>query len=393
MLLGLVGKPSCGKSTFFKAATLAEVLIAAYPFATIKPNHGIGYVRIDCIDKELGIQCQPRTGFCLNGQRFVPVELMDVAGLVEGASEGKGLGNQFLDELRQADVFIHIIDISGTTDEEGKETEGYDPLKDVKMLEKELDAWYFGILKKVWKTFARTLQMEKGNFAAAVARQFSGLKVSENHVKSVLLKLKYDAERPAEWSDEQIKNFARELRHLTKPMILAANKIDKPSGRKNFERLKKEYPELIVVPCSADSELALKEASKAGLIDYVPGDKDFKILKDLSEKQKDALEMIKKDVLEIYGSTGVQEVLNRAVFDLLRYIAIFPAGGDLKDSKGRVLPDCYLVPEGTTALEFAYHIHSDLGDNFVKAVDVRTKKAVGKEHVLKHRDGVEILTR
>ncbi len=393
MLLGLVGKPSCGKSTFFKAATLAEVLIAAYPFATIKPNHGIGYVRIDCIDKELGVQCQPRTGFCLSGQRFVPVELMDVAGLVEGASEGKGLGNQFLDELRQADVFIHIIDISGTTDEEGKETEGYDPLKDVKMLEKELDAWYFGILKKVWKTFARTLQMEKGNFAAAVARQFSGLKVSENHVKSVLLKLKYDAERPAEWSDEQIKNFARELRHLTKPMILAANKIDKPSGRKNFERLKKEYPELIVVPCSADSELALKEASKAGLIDYVPGDKDFKILKDLSEKQKDALEMIKKDVLEIYGSTGVQEVLNRAVFDLLRYIAIFPAGGDLKDSKGRVLPDCYLVPEGTTALEFAYHIHSDLGDNFVKAVDVRTKKAVGKEHVLKHRDGVEILTR
>jgi len=393
MLLGLVGKPSCGKSTFFKAATLAEVLIAAYPFATIKPNHGIGYVRIDCIDKELGVQCQPRTGFCLSGQRFVPVELMDVAGLVEGASEGKGLGNQFLDELRQADVFIHIIDISGTTDEEGKETEGYDPLKDVKMLEKELDAWYFGILKKVWKTFARTLQMEKGNFAAAVARQFSGLKVSENHVKSVLLKLKYDAERPAEWSDEQIKNFARELRHLTKPMILAANKIDKPSGRKNFERLKKEYPELIVVPCSADSELALKEASKAGLIDYVPGDKDFKILKDLSEKQKDALEMIKKDVLEIYGSTGVQEVLNKAVFDLLRYIAVFPAGGDLKDSKGRVLPDCYLVPEGTTALEFAYHIHSDLGDNFVKAVDVRTKKAVGKEHVLKHRDGVEILTR
>ena len=182
MLIGLVGKPSTGKSTFFKAATLAEVEIASYPFTTIKANHGIGYVRIDCIDKEFGVQCNPRTGFCINHIRFVPVELMDVAGLVEGASEGKGLGNQFLDDLRQADAFIQIVDASGMTDSGGKEGKG-DPIADIKMLENELDLWYLGILKKVWKTFSRGLQQSKENFARAVAKQFSGLKVDEEDVK------------------------------------------------------------------------------------------------------------------------------------------------------------------------------------------------------------------
>ncbi len=394
MLLGLIGKPNVGKSTFFKSCTLASIEIGNRPFVTIRPNHGIGYVRIDCIDKELGIQCQPRMGYCVNHQRFVSVELMDVAGLVEGASEGKGLGNQFLDDLRQADLFIHIVDISGTTDEGGKETSGYNPLKDIKMLENELDLWYSGILKKVWKAFSRTIQMEKGDFAKAVAKQFSGLKVSEDDVKEVLLKLKYNSEKPAEWSEEQVRNFANALRHLTKPMIIAANKVDKPDAKKNYERLKESYPELMIVPCSSDSELALREASKAELIEYIPGDKEFKINeKKVNEKQKLALEIIKKNVLDVYGSTGVQEVLNKAVFDLLKYIAVFPAGGNFKDSKGNVLPDCFLIPFGSTALDFAYHIHSDLGDNFVKAIDVRTKKAVGKEHVLKHRDGIEIITR
>jgi len=392
MLLGLVGKPSCGKSTFFKAVTLADVLIASYPFATIKPNHGIGYVRVECIDKEFNTQCQPRTGFCKDHIRFVPVELMDVAGLVKGASEGKGLGNQFLDDLRQADLFIHIVDISGTTDEEGKETENYDPLQDVEMLENELDKWYTGILKKVWKAFARTIQTSKTDFAEAIAKQFSGLKVTEDDIKEVLIELKFNAEKPAEWTDEQIEKFANTLRHKTKPMIIAANKIDKPNAKQNLEKLKKQYPDLIIIPCSSDSELALREAAKTGLIEYTSGDKDFKILKDLSEKQKQALDLIKENVLGIYNSTGIQEVLDKSVFELLNYIAVFPAGSKLADSKGNILPDCFLVPKGTTALDFAYHLHTDLGDNFIKAIDARTKKAVGKDHELEHRDGLEIIT-
>jgi len=394
MLIGLVGKPSVGKSTFFKAATLANVLIANYPFTTIKPNHGMGYVKIDCIDKEFNVQCMPRTGYCINHKRFVPVDLMDVAGLVKGASEGKGLGNQFLDDLRQADVFVHIVDVSGETDAEGKLTSGYNSIQDVEMLENELDLWYTGILKKVWKTFSKTVQSSGQNFAQAVAKQFSGLKVSEDDVKKVILKLDYDIEKPADWDEEQLMNFSHELRHITKPMIIAANKIDRPDSAENLKRLQKEYKELMIIPCSADSELALREASKAGLIEYIPGESNFKIKGQTNEKQKNALELIKKNVLDVYGSTGIQDVLNKAVFGLLEYFAVFPAGvHKLADSKGNILPDCFLVPPGTTALDFAYIIHTDIGKNFVKAVDVHTKQAVGKDHKLKHRDGIEILTR
>lgn len=394
MLIGLLGKPSCGKSTFFKACTLADVLIAPYPFATIKPNHGIGYVKIDCIDKEFNVKCNPHKGYCINSKRFVPVDLMDVAGLVEGASEGKGLGNEFLNDLSAADAFIHIVDISGETDSGGKETKGYDPLKDIEMLENELDLWYIGILNKVWKGFARSIQQTKQELHKAVAKQFSGLKVTEDDVKKILIKGKFNTEKPNEWNDEELKNFCHELRHLTKPMIIAANKIDRPDAARNLKKLKDAYPELMIVPCSADSELSLRLANNAGLIEYIPGEKDFKVLKNLSDKQKDAINLIKKNVLDKYDSTGVQEVLNKTVFELLKYIAIFPAGvAKLADSKGNILPDCFLLPSGSTALDFAFAIHTDLGKNFIKAIDVRTKQAVGKEHKIKHRDGLEIVTR
>jgi len=394
MLIGLVGKPSCGKSTFFKAATLANVLIAPYPFATIEPNHGVGYVRVECLCRDFNVKCNPQKGYCVDRQRFVPVELMDVAGLVEGASEGKGMGNKFLDDLRQADAFIHIVDVSGETDAEGKETKNYNPLNDVRMLENELDLWYSGILKKVWKTFAKKVQVAKEDFAKAVAKQFSGLKVTEDDVKDVLRKSNLKTGNSADWTENEIGVFARELRRLTKPMIIAANKIDRPNAKKNYENLKKEFSELMIVPCSADSELALREASKSELIKYIPGDADFKIIGDLTEKQKEALENIKKKVISVYGSTGIQDTLNRVVFNLLNYIAVFPAGATkLADSKGNVLPDCFLVPSGSTALDFAYYIHTDLGDNFIKAIDAKTKKAVGKEHKLKHRDIIEIIAK
>jgi hypothetical protein len=392
MLIGIIGKPNVGKSTFFKAATLAEVLIANYPFATIKPNHGIGYVKIDCIDKELNTQCNPREGFCINHIRFVPVELMDVAGLVPGASEGKGLGNQFLDDLRQADAFIHIIDLSGKTNAEGKPTTNYYPGEDIKFLEKEIDLWYSSILKKVWKTFSRTIESTKENFVEAITKQFTGLKVTEEDVKRIVLKLKLNIEHPTKWTEQDIFNFASTLRKETKPMIIAANKIDLEESKENLKKIKEEF-DYPIIPVSSDSELALKEASKAGLISYIPGENKFEILKDLTEKQKSALDRIQK-LLEEYNTTGVQDVLNYVVFNLLKYIAIFPAGTNkLADSQGNILPDCYLLPGNTTALDFAFKLHTDLGNNFVKAIDVRTKKIIGKDHILKHRDGIEILTR
>jgi ribosome-binding ATPase YchF (GTP1/OBG family) len=399
MLVGIIGKANVGKSTFFKAATLAEVLIANYPFATIKPNHAVGYVKVDCIDKEFNTQCNPRTGFCLNHIRFVPIDLMDVAGLVPGASEGKGLGNQFLDDLRQADCFIQVIDASGGTTIEGKPCNpgSHDPIEDINFLERELDLWYLGILNKIWKTFSRTLSSskEQGSFEKAVAKQFSGLKINEDDVKQALRKSGLSVDKAGSWNEQELFLFARTLRILSKPMIIAANKSDTESGRENYRKLREQLPNYMIIPCSADSELALRQAAKAGLIEYIPGERDFKIKKELAEKQKSALENIKKNVLDQFvEGTGVQSILDAAVFGLLRYIAIFPASPNkLADSQGRILPDCFLLKEGSTALDFAYSLHTDIGKNFIKAIDARSGKAVGKDHVLKHRDALEIATK
>lgn len=317
---------------------------------------------------------------------------MDVAGLVEGASEGKGLGNQFLDNLTNADAFIHIVDASATTDNEGQEGTG-SPIADIKMLENELTQWYTNLLKKVWQKMAKQLQMSKEDASKSIARQFSGLKVTEHDVKTIMIREKLDAENIASWTNDDLKNFATKLRHLTKPMIIAANKIDKSGAKENIEKIKEAFPDIIIIPCAADSELSLRQAANAGLIEYIPGSNTFTVNEDkVNDKQKEALDSIQKNVLDQYGSTGVQDILDKTVFELLKYIAIFPAGSKLADSKGNVLPDCFLLPNESTAIDFAYHLHTDIGDKFIKAIDVRTKMPVGKDHKLKHRDGIEIMT-
>jgi len=323
MLVGIVGRPNSGKSTFFKAATMSDVLIASYPFATIKPNRGIGYVKIKDLAVEFGKHSNPREGFIRGDWRFVPFELMDVAGLVEGASEGRGLGNEFLNDLSVADAFIHVVDLSGEFDGEGKPIQGYYPGRDIEIIEKELDLWYLGIFKKVWKTFSRTVELQRTNFSDAVAKQFSGLKVSTGDVKQVILKLKLDVEKPTMWGEEEIFKFSRMLRKITKPMIIAANKIDRPLAKENLKFIEKEF-DYSIVPCFADGELALREADKINLIDYVSGDKDFKIVGGLNEGQRKALDRISEIITE-FGNSGVQEVLNKIVFEILDYISVFPA--------------------------------------------------------------------
>jgi ribosome-binding ATPase len=392
MLIGVVGKPNVGKSTFFKAATLAEVEIANYPFATIKPNEGIGFVKIQCADKDFNKQCNPRTGYCVRNQRFVAVQMIDVAGLVPGAHEGKGMGNQFLDDLRQADVLIHVIDVSGGTNEKGESVDpgSYNPSEDVKFLEKELDMWYLQIIMKGWEKFARTVMQEKQQIHIALGKQLSGLRVSEDMIEEAIKFLKLDKEKPNTWTQEDLILLAVKLREKTKPMLLAGNKMDVPGAQENWQRLQKEFPNYSFVACSAESELALREAAKAELIKYVPGDKEFEILNEsaLNVKQKAALGFI-ADFLAKNGGSGVQAVLDKAV---LGYIAIFPGGvTKLEDSEGRTLPDCFLMPGKSTALDFAYKLHTDFGKKFICAKDVRTKMTVGREHALKHRDVVEIV--
>ena len=396
MLVGIVGKPNVGKSTFFKALTLADVDIANYPFATIKPNHGAGHVRLKCASADFNQQSTPREGFVRGAERFVPVDVIDVAGLVPGAHEGKGLGNQFLDDLRQADVLVHVIDVSGSTNDKGESVAAgtHDPAQDILFLEEELVQWFLGILKKSWERFSKSVATSKTDAAFALAKQFSFLGLNMPAMKNILAEANLEKSLQ-EWTEDELKQFCLLLRKKTKPILIAANKCDVLGATEKIKELQQQFPEYIIIPVSAESELALKEADKKKFIHYVPGDVSFTVAdsQQLSAKQEGALKIIKEKVLDVYGSTGVQECLNKAVFELLNYIAVFPGGvNNLADSEGRVLPDCFLMPSGTNALAFAYLLHTDFGKHFVRAVDVRTKKTIGKEHVLNHRDVIEIIS-
>ena len=396
MIISVCGKPSTGKSSFFKASTLAEVDIAPHPFTTIKSQEGIGFVKVSCVDKDFNVQCNPRYGYCINHNRFVPIKLFDIPGLIENAHLGEGLGLEFLNDIREADALIHIIDISGSTDEKGNPVPAlsHDPCKDVRFLENELDYWYLSILKKGWDKFVKSLRQENLNIKQALAKQLSGLKVTEEIVEDAIKKLKL-LHHPEQWSEKELMDLARELRKVTKPMIIAANKIDIQGSKMYLEKLKKEFPEYKIIPCSADYEIALREAAKHKLINYIPGENYFEIIdKDkLNLNQLNALNYIKENVLDIYGSTGIQDILNYSVFNLLKYIAIFPGGvNKLADKDGRIIPDCFLLPHNSTALNFAFRIHTDIGNNFVKAINVKTKQAIGKDYLLHNLDVIEIKT-
>jgi hypothetical protein len=395
-LLGVIGKPNTGKSTFFSAATLAAAEIANYPFTTIKPNRGVGYVRTSCVHTEFKVQDNPNNSLCLDGVRLVPVELIDVAGLVPGAWEGRGLGNQFLDEIFRADALVHVVDASGGTDCEGRVCKSgeHDPLEDVKFLEHEITMWMAAILKKDWPKIARTAEVDKKGIYAPLEERLSGLGIKRHHIFEATRKASLNAEKPTAWSDEDFLKFVDTLRQISKPMLIVANKIDVPTAEANVERLKKlDYT---VIPCSAEAELALRRAAEKQLIDYKPGDHDFKIThpEKLSPTQIRALETIKEKILVKNGSTGVQEAINTAYFKLLNMITVYPVEDveHLANHNGKVLPDAYLIPQGTTAHQFAYIIHTELGESFLFAVDARDKRRIGEDAILKDRDIISIVS-
>ncbi|MFP4116040.1 MAG: redox-regulated ATPase YchF [Candidatus Aenigmatarchaeota archaeon] len=393
MQVGLVGAPNTGKSTFMKAVTLADVEINSYPFTTIEANRGVGYVTVPCPCEELNVSCDPN-GKCVDGTRFVPVKMLDVAGLVPDAHEGRGLGNQFLDDLREADVLIHVLDVSGRTDAEGEPTEGYDPYENIEFLEKELDFWYKDIFKREWKKFSSSVEMEDKDFEEQLLSRFSGLKIDREDIRKVVNKLELDANSPGNWSERAIESFATELRKRTKPMIVAANKIDLEGAEEKLKEVESKT-EMDVIPCCAEVELALRKASNQSKVRYVPGVDSFEVLEEegLSQEQAKALEFAEK-ILEEYGSTGIQEVLNRAVFDLLDMIVVYPVENEnnYTDKKGNVLPDAVLLERGSTAEDLAYEVHSDIGEEFIGAVDCRSGRKIGADHTLENGDIIKILT-
>ena len=395
-LLGVIGKPNTGKSTFFSAATLAPAEIANYPFTTIKPNRGVGYVRTPCVHEEFQVEDNPKNSLCLDGVRLIPVEMIDVAGLVPGAWEGRGLGNQFLDEIRRADALVHIVDASGRTDCEGRlcKPGEHDPLEDVQFLEREITMWMASILKKDWPKIARTAEAESKDLYSILEERLSGLGVKRSHIFEATRKAGLNADKPTAWSDEDFLKFVDTLRRVSKPMLIVANKMDLPYAEANLEKLKElDY---IVVPCCAEAELALRRAAEKQLIDYKPGDCNFKILQPekLSQSQVAALETVREKVLLKNGSTGVQDAINMAYVKLLNMITVYPVEDleHLADHNGQVLPDAYLVPYGTTAHQLAYLIHTELGESFIYAVDARGRKRIGENTILRDRDVISIVS-
>ncbi len=390
MKVGLVGKPNVGKSTFYAAATLAEADIGDYPFTTIDANRGVGYVRVTDPGEEFGVVATPRTGKVLGATRYVPVEIVDVAGLVPGASEGRGLGNRFLTDLARADVLVHVVDASGKTDAEGNPITGqHDPLEDVAFLRTEIEAWIAGILHDGWDRFLRRIQQEHRKLDVALAERLSGLGVTEPMAAKVLRDAGLAGTKPTEFPDDAIARLARATRTVCKPMLVALNKADKTDDA-TLERLEAAIEEP-TVRVAAQAELALGKATQAGAITHQPGSATFAPAIELNPAQKQGLDYI-QTVLDRFGETGVHKALETAVFALLGRIPVFPVEDESKltDKEGRVLPDCHLVVKGTTAKQLAYRVHTDLGDNFVRGIDCRTKRAIGADHALEAGDVVKI---
>jgi ribosome-binding ATPase YchF (GTP1/OBG family) len=351
-------------------------------------------VRVTCVCKELGVSDNPINSQCIGGIRYIPIKLIDVAGLVPGAHSGRGLGNKFLDDARQADVLIHVIDVSGSTDVEGRPVnpgEG-NPLFDLEFIEDEFDLWIHSLILRDWDKIIRESENLKQRIETVLASRLSGLSINEQLIKNSLDYISL-IKKPSEWTDEDLLILSKQIRIRSKPIILAANKADITSSDINIEKLKKlERP---FFPTVCEAELLLRRAAHKNLIYYLPGDSSFEIKQPetLSNKQNEALEVV-SNILHKFGSTGIQQVINHACFEILQNIVVYPVEDEYKftDKKGNILPDARLISNESTAKDLAYLIHNDLGKGFLYAIDARTKQRIGAEHKLKNGDIIKIVS-
>lgn len=405
--VGIIGKANVGKSTFFSAATETDVPTGNFPFTTVQPNVGVAHVRAACPCRSLGIEAHDHPA-CAGGTRLVPVRLVDVAGLVPGAHEGRGLGNQFLDDARQAAALVHVVDAAGTTDLQGQPVPAgtHDPAEDVEFVEAEFDMWIAGILRREWPKLTRETDQRAAGAAAAIARRLSGLGVGEAEVKGALAALGLAGKRPAEWSDGDMSGFAALLRRRTRPIVIAANKADLCGDAKEAARRLEGVGEgggsrggdgkgRLVVPCSAEADLLLRKAAKAGVIRYAPGSGSFEPADSgMTAEQERALALVSEGVLGRLGSTGVQEALEAAVFGLLGMIVAYPVEDEGRYCRrdGVVLPEALLLPPGSTARDLAAAVHADLAGSFLHAVDCRKRQRIGADHELADGDVVKVVS-
>lgn len=395
--IGLLGKTNTGKTTFFNAATLAGGQVSTYPFTTKKPEKALGNAITPCVHTEFNVKDNPQNSKCVDGWRFIPIELIDLPGLIKDAWAGKGLGNQFLSVATQSDAILHVVDVSGSIDASGRiaEVGSGDPIADVSDIEEELIMWYLKLLEGNRDKISKLIQSEVEPMVA-ITDVFRGIGVKEAHVKEALRATGLEDKHFENFDMHDSKKFAAYLRKISKPTLIVANKIDVPGAEKNFDRLREKYIDTIVIPASTDSELSLRKAEQKGLIKYVPGSEQFEILqKDkLNKKQLEALDFITQGILGEYMRTGVQFAINVTVFKLLKMNSIYPVANSetLSDKKGRVLPDLILLKDGATVEDLAKEIHTDLTKGLLYAKDVRYGVRLPVHYQLRDRDIVSLVS-
>jgi ribosome-binding ATPase YchF (GTP1/OBG family) len=398
--IGLIGKTNTGKTTFYNSATAQSAEISNYAFTTKAPNTGVGHAATLCVHRELGMKTDnPRNSVCKDGWRIIPIEIIDLPGLIKGAWQGRGLGNQFLSVAAQSDALLHIVDASGSIDADGKiSSPGVgDPVADIADIEEELAMWYLKILDNSFDKIIRTMKgSPMSDFGETVSELMQGVGVKRSHVIEALSRQKLYGEEAERWTDDQRREFAWTLREVSKPTLIVANKMDVPEATKNFEKIRESYHDMIVVPASAESELTLRRAEQSGAIRYLSGEERFDLVKDakLTDKQQWALSHISKAILGEYMRTGVQFALNVAVFKLLRMNAVYPVSDPTKfsDNAGNILPDVFLMQSGSTVTDLAHSIHSDLARGLIYAVDARTGLRLPVDYQLKDRDVLSIVS-
>ena len=395
--LGLIGKTNTGKTTFFNAATLSSEEISSYPFTTKKPVTGISHAITLCVHPEFKVQDNPNNSKCVNGWRYIPLEIIDLPGLIKDAWKGKGLGNQFLAIAAQSDALLHVVDASGGIDSTGQisQTGTGDPVSDFADIEEELIMWYLKILEGNRDKVSRSINGGT-DIVEAIAELYGGIGVTKNHVKDALRNTELTEKNFDNFNMTDSKNLASQLRRISKPTLIVANKVDVDGADKNFDRLRERYNDSIVIPASGDSELSLRRAEQKGLIKYSPGSEQFEIVKadELNKKQTDALDFIKKGIMGEYMRTGVQFAINIAVFKLLKMNSIYPVANDksLADKKGRILPDLILLKNGATVNDLAREIHTDLTKGLLYAKDLRYNLRLPVDYQLRDRDVISLVS-
>ncbi|MHA2223609.1 MAG: YchF-related putative GTPase [Candidatus Hodarchaeales archaeon] len=394
VLIGIVGKPSSGKTTFLNALCGTKAKTADYPFTTIQPNQGVGFITTPCVCQDLKVTCEARNSECVDRIRKIPIKIIDVAGLVPGAYEGKGMGNQFLSDLAQADILIHVVDISGSLNEEGESIDpgSHDPMKDVAFLENEIAAWMRGILKKDWEKAVRKADTERKDILEFITDKMTGLKISKTDVMNALNSSQLKTSEVKDWTDDDLLNLCHEIQRKGKPIIIAANKIDRPTAKKHYDNLKKDLKE-IIVPTSALTDIVLRNFVLKGKVEYFSESGRLEAKDEISPKEEEIITKIQTAILTPYGTTGIFETLNKAVFNVLDLKPVYPVADatHFSDQDGKVLPDVFLVKTGTSVKELAGIIHQDLYKNFIHGIDARTNRKLSEKHELQFGDVIKIV--